>query len=179
MSRKRIKCFSLGLQVRDLRVEGQLSPPEPSHRLLEDARRQVLAHQSRLPISCIPNAGLPSVIDGEMVYDLTADQLADHLERYISELGVSVVGGCCGTTPAHIAAVAERCADLTPAQRSPVHEAAATSIYSRGDGINSWRYCLDREGPLSENVRVYGSHCGLAVNPMVYFVLADRLGELH
>ena len=91
---------------------------------------RVLAHHSRMPISCIPNAGLPSVIDGEMVYDLTPEQLADHLERYVAELGVSVVGGCCGTTPEHIAAVVERCADLQPAKRTPVHEPSATSIYS-------------------------------------------------
>ena len=65
--------------------------------------------------SAQPNAGLPSVVDGKMHYDLTPDQLADHLERFITELGVSVVGGCCGTTPDHLRAVVERCRDLVPA----------------------------------------------------------------
>ena len=45
-----------------------------------------------------------------MHYDLTPDELAEHLHRFVTELGVSAVGGCCGTTPAHLAAVVERCA---------------------------------------------------------------------
>ncbi len=91
---------------------------------------RVLSHQSRVPISCIPNAGLPSVVDGHMHYDLTPDQLADHLSRFVTELGVTVIGGCCGTTPAHLAAVIERCRDLVPAPRTPQAEPGATSIYS-------------------------------------------------
>jgi 5-methyltetrahydrofolate--homocysteine methyltransferase len=91
---------------------------------------RVLSQQSRIPISCLPNAGLPSVVDGHMHYDLTPDQLADFHERFVSELGVTVIGGCCGTTPEHIAAVIARCRDLTPAPRSPQHEPGATSIYS-------------------------------------------------
>ena len=89
-----------------------------------------LAAHARMPISCIPNAGLPSVVDGQMHYDLTPDQLADHQARFVSELGVNVIGGCCGTTPGHLAAVVERCRDLEVAPRHPTHEAGATSIYS-------------------------------------------------
>ncbi|MBU6329066.1 MAG: methionine synthase [Acidobacteria bacterium] len=91
--------------------------------------RHLSAH-ARMPISCIPNAGLPSVVDGHMHYDLTPAQLAEHHARFITELGVTVVGGCCGTTPEHLAAVVEVCRDLSPAPRRPVHEAGATSIYS-------------------------------------------------
>ncbi|MBU3702041.1 MAG: methionine synthase [Acidimicrobiia bacterium] len=91
--------------------------------------RHLSAH-ARMPISCIPNAGLPSVIDGQMHYDLSPAELADHHVRFITELGVGIVGGCCGTTPEHIAAVVERCADLTPLRREPIHEDGATSIYS-------------------------------------------------
>jgi 5-methyltetrahydrofolate--homocysteine methyltransferase len=89
-----------------------------------------LSHRSRLPISVIPNAGLPSVVDGEMHYGLTADDLAGYHARFITELGVTVVGGCCGTTPEHIRAVAERCRDLVPARRDPAHEPGASSTYS-------------------------------------------------
>ena len=89
-----------------------------------------LSHHARMPISCLPNAGLPQVIDGKMAYDLTPDQLAEHHERFITELGVQVVGGCCGTGPEHIRRVVEVCRDLTPAARTPVHEPGATSIYS-------------------------------------------------
>ncbi len=89
-----------------------------------------LSGASRVPIACIPNAGLPSVVDGEMHYDLTPEGLADHLHRFVTEFGVSAIGGCCGTTPAHLAAVVERCADAEPATRSPVHEPSAASIYT-------------------------------------------------
>ncbi len=91
--------------------------------------RHLSAH-SRVPVSCLPNAGLPSVVDGRMHYDLTPDQLADHLHRFVTELGVSAVGGCCGTTPAHLAAVVERCAGAVPATRHPVYEPSAASIYT-------------------------------------------------
>ncbi len=89
-----------------------------------------LSQHSRVPISCLPNAGLPSVVDGKMAYDLTPDQLAEHQRRFITELGVRVVGGCCGTGPEHIRRLVEECRDLTPAELSPVHEPGATSIYS-------------------------------------------------
>jgi 5-methyltetrahydrofolate--homocysteine methyltransferase len=89
-----------------------------------------LSGASRVPIACIPNAGLPSVVDGQMHYDLTPEGLADHLYRFVTEFGVSAVGGCCGTTPDHLAAVVERCADSVPVARTPVHEPAAASIYT-------------------------------------------------
>ncbi len=89
-----------------------------------------LSSASRVPISCIPNAGLPSVVDGQMHYDLTPEGLAEHLHRFVTEFGVSAVGGCCGTTPAHLAAVVERCRGAVPAVRTPLHEPAAASIYT-------------------------------------------------
>src|SRR3954464_13536269 len=89
-----------------------------------------LAHHARMPLSCLPNAGLPSVVDGKMHYDLTPEQLAEYHERFVTEFGVQVIGGCCGTTPAHLKAVVDRCANLTPAARTPQHEPGATSIYS-------------------------------------------------
>ncbi|HXR55071.1 MAG TPA: homocysteine S-methyltransferase family protein, partial [Acidimicrobiales bacterium] len=89
-----------------------------------------LSANSTMPISCQPNAGLPSVVDGAMHYDLSPDELAEHHHRFITEFGVRAVGGCCGTTPAHLSAVVERCAKATPAERSPEPEPAAASIYS-------------------------------------------------
>jgi 5-methyltetrahydrofolate--homocysteine methyltransferase len=89
-----------------------------------------LCRHARMPVAAMPNAGLPSVVDGRMHYDLTPAQLADHHARFVTELGVTVVGGCCGTTPEHIAAVVERCRDLVPARREPVHEPACASIYT-------------------------------------------------
>ncbi|HWC11406.1 MAG TPA: methionine synthase [Acidimicrobiales bacterium] len=89
-----------------------------------------LSQHCRVPISCLPNAGLPSVVEGRMHYDLTPEQLAEYHARFVSELGVQVIGGCCGTTPEHLRAVIERCADLAPFARQPVHEPGAASIYS-------------------------------------------------
>jgi 5-methyltetrahydrofolate--homocysteine methyltransferase len=89
-----------------------------------------LSQHARMPIACLPNAGLPSVVDGKMHYDLTPSQLADYQRRFVTEFGVQVVGGCCGTTVEHIAALVDAVRDLEPAPRSPVHEDGATSIYS-------------------------------------------------
>ena len=97
-----------------------------------DEHLRYLSRHSRVPISVIPNAGLPELRDGEMYYGLTTESLAEHHQRFITEYGVSVVGGCCGTTEAHIAAVVDRCADLEPAQRRPEHEPGAASMYSLG-----------------------------------------------
>jgi len=89
-----------------------------------------LRESSPIPLSCLPNAGLPSVVDGKMHYDLTPDALAEHLSKFVTEYGVQVVGGCCGTTPQHMARVIETVRPLTPAVRTPSLEPAVASIYS-------------------------------------------------
>ncbi|MEA3056581.1 MAG: 5-methyltetrahydrofolate--homocysteine methyltransferase [Actinomycetota bacterium] len=89
-----------------------------------------LSRHARMPISCLPNAGLPSVVDGKMHYDVGPDDLAQAHARFVTELGVTVVGGCCGSTPEHLAAVVAACRDLEPAHRDPKHEPAAASIYT-------------------------------------------------
>ncbi|MGH9246349.1 MAG: methionine synthase [Acidimicrobiales bacterium] len=89
-----------------------------------------LSQHSRRPISCLPNAGMPSVIDGKMHYDLTPEDLVAYHTRFITELGVSVVGGCCGTTPEHTRQLAEAVRDLEPARRQPIHEPGVASLYS-------------------------------------------------
>ncbi len=91
--------------------------------------RYLCAH-SRMPVSCQPNAGLPKVVDGKMHYDLTPRQLAEHLLRFVSELGVSVVGGCCGTTPEHLKAVVEAMAGVSPAKREASFEPGCASLYT-------------------------------------------------
>jgi 5-methyltetrahydrofolate--homocysteine methyltransferase len=89
-----------------------------------------LSECAPMPISCLPNAGLPSVVDGKMHYDLTPDSLAEHLARFVSEYGLQVVGGCCGTTPAHMARVIEAIRPLRAAPRQPVLDPAVASIYA-------------------------------------------------
>ncbi|MDA8080057.1 MAG: methionine synthase [Actinomycetota bacterium] len=91
--------------------------------------RHLTAH-SRTPVSCLPNAGLPSVVDGKMHYDLTPDELAAYHSRFVTELGVRVIGGCCGTTPEHLRKVVEVCANLEPATPKVEFEPSVSSLYS-------------------------------------------------
>ena len=59
----------------------------------------------------------------------------------------------------------------------PLLEVPATAIYSRTDGVASWQWCLENEGPRAENIEVYGSHCGLGHNPAALVAIADRLAQ--
>ena len=62
-----------------------------------------------VPVACIPNAGLPlQGPDGETIFPEQPEPLAEALKEFVERYGVGIVGGCCGTTPAHIAAIAER-----------------------------------------------------------------------
>ncbi|MEO8726434.1 MAG: homocysteine S-methyltransferase family protein, partial [Acidobacteriaceae bacterium] len=96
---------------------------------MNDAVRY-LSHNCTRLISILPNAGLPHNEGGHAVYKLTPSELAEHHRRFIEEYGVNVVGGCCGTTPAHITAVAELCRDLKPAARDAKPVAAVASAYT-------------------------------------------------
>jgi len=90
-----------------------------------------LGQHARTFLSCLPNAGLPSVVGGRTHYDLTPAELADAHERNVTEFGVNIVGGCCGTTPEHLRAVIERIgAGRAPVARAPVHEPGCSSSYT-------------------------------------------------
>jgi len=68
-------------------------------------------------ISVIPNQGMPEVVDGKTHYPLAPEDFAEQMWRFVTQQGVSIVGGCCGTSPAHIAALAARLDGVIPAQR--------------------------------------------------------------
>ncbi|GHE02006.1 methionine synthase [Streptomyces alanosinicus] len=88
-----------------------------------------LARNARVPLSCMPNAGLPVLGKDGAHYPLTAPELADAQETFVREYGLSLVGGCCGTTPEHLRQVVERVRDLTPPTREPRPEPGAASLY--------------------------------------------------
>ncbi|MGI5400083.1 methionine synthase [Streptomyces sp. CA-135486] len=88
-----------------------------------------LARHSRIPLSCMPNAGLPVLGKNGAHYPLSAAELADAQETFVREYGLSLVGGCCGTTPEHLRQVVERVRDLTPTEREPRPEPGAASLY--------------------------------------------------
>jgi 5-methyltetrahydrofolate--homocysteine methyltransferase len=88
-----------------------------------------LSQNARVPISVMPNAGLPELTADGAQYPLTPDELADAHAMFVGEYGAALVGGCCGTTPAHITAVRDRLAGLTRAVREPAPEPGVASIY--------------------------------------------------
>ncbi|MBM3800380.1 MAG: methionine synthase [Actinobacteria bacterium] len=89
-----------------------------------------LAQSSPFPISVLPNAGLPSVVDGRTHYDLTPAELAQFHRHHVDDLGIGIVGGCCGTTPEHMRAVVEAVGGRSAPHRSASFEASVSSIYS-------------------------------------------------
>ncbi len=77
-----------------------------------------LGHHWPQRVSCIPNQGLPEVVDGKTMYPLSPEEYATHMRHFVKDFGVTVVGGCCGTTPAHTRALVAALADVVPAERS-------------------------------------------------------------
>lgn len=75
---------------------------------------RALGELSTRPISVQPNAGLPVMEGGKSVYKLSPDELAEFQSRFVTQHGVALCGGCCGTTPAHIATLADAVRDLRP-----------------------------------------------------------------
>ncbi|KOT51058.1 MULTISPECIES: methionine synthase [Streptomyces] len=88
-----------------------------------------LARNARVPLSCMPNAGLPVLGKDGAHYPLTPAELADAQETFVAEYGLSLVGGCCGTTPEHLRQVVERVRGVTPTDRHPRPEPGAASLY--------------------------------------------------
>jgi 5-methyltetrahydrofolate--homocysteine methyltransferase len=82
------------------------------------------------PVMVQPNAGLPQNVNGEMTYALSVQEYVSVLSSFISEYGVQIVGGCCGTTPDFIHAMAERLPSLKAAQRKTVTKPALASLFS-------------------------------------------------
>jgi 5-methyltetrahydrofolate--homocysteine methyltransferase len=88
-----------------------------------------LAAHSRVPISCMPNAGLPELTASGAYYPVTPDELAAAHETFVAEFGLTLVGGCCGTTPAHLAAVRDKLTGKARAKRRPRPEPGVSSLY--------------------------------------------------
>ena len=88
-----------------------------------------LCESSTLPVSVLPNAGLPEVKDGKQHYDETPESFAAQVEHFAKDFGANIVGGCCGTTPAHLKMVVDRLEGISPKIRNPKQTPAASSIY--------------------------------------------------
>src|SRR5258706_7826134 len=77
----------------------------------------------------MPNAGLPELTANGAYYPVTPDELANAHETFVGEFGLSLVGGCCGTTPGHLSAVRERLEGKARAKRRPRPEPGVASLY--------------------------------------------------
>src|SRR5438034_5164604 len=88
-----------------------------------------LCENALLPVSVLPNAGLPSVVEGKMHYDETPETFTSQILHFAKDFGANIVGGCCGTTPAHLKLVVEAMKGITPRSREAKLVPSASSIY--------------------------------------------------
>ncbi len=111
-----------------------------------------LCENAPLPVSVLPNAGLPSVKEGKMHYDETPETFTAQLIHFAGDFGVNVVGGCCGTTPAHLKLVVEAMQRITPKKRDARLVSAASSIYFQQPYVQDASFLI-----VGERVNASGS----------------------
>ena len=90
---------------------------------------RVLSKNSTAKISVMPNAGLPILGPNGALYPLSPDELAKYLSDFVDQYGISLIGGCCGTTPEHLAAVVSSVSGRVTPTRNPQKEDGASSLY--------------------------------------------------
>ena len=88
-----------------------------------------LSKNAKIAISVMPNAGLPQLGANGATYPLQPDELATALDGFVNDYGISLVGGCCGTTPAHMASVVTKMNTRKISQRTPALDPGASSLY--------------------------------------------------
>ncbi len=111
-----------------------------------------LCRNSTLPVSVIPNAGIPENVGGYAHYKETPESLAADLAHFARDLGVNIVGGCCGTTPAHLRAVVEAVRNLTPVGRRVQRLPAASSNFIQQPYLQDTSFLI-----VGERVNASGS----------------------
>ncbi len=122
----------------------------------EDMRDAIryLGETAAVPVHCIPNAGLPlQGPDGETIFPETPEHIATALGGFVERYGVSIVGGCCGTTPEHIAALAERVKDVKPAERPAPGPPRVASMMTAFDLVQEPRPTIVGERVNSQGSR--------------------------
>jgi 5-methyltetrahydrofolate--homocysteine methyltransferase len=97
--------------------------------LMHESVRHLSRHSGKL-LSVLPNAGLPETRGDETFFPMTPDVMAGWVERFVTEYGANIVGGCCGNAQGHISAIIERVRGKVPAKRTPVYIPAVSSLQS-------------------------------------------------
>ncbi|MBV9211310.1 MAG: methionine synthase [Acidobacteria bacterium] len=111
-----------------------------------------LCENAPLPVSILPNAGLPEVKDGAQHYDETPESFTAQITHFARDFGVNIVGGCCGTTPAHLKQVVEAMKGLQPKPRDARLIPAASSIYIQQPYVQDTSFLI-----VGERVNASGS----------------------
>ncbi len=111
-----------------------------------------LCENAPLPVSVLPNAGLPSVVEGKMHYDETPETFTSQIVHFANDFGVNIVGGCCGTTPAHLKLVVEAMQAITPRSRDAKLVPSASSIYFQQPYVQDASFLI-----VGERVNASGS----------------------
>src|ERR1041384_603014 len=111
-----------------------------------------LCENAPLPVSVLPNAGLPSVVEGKMHYDETPESFTSQVVHFANDFGANFVGGCCGTTPAHLRLVVEAMQRITPKARHAKTLPAASSIYIQQPYVQDASFLI-----VGERVNASGS----------------------
>ncbi|HLB00660.1 MAG TPA: methionine synthase, partial [Bacteroidota bacterium] len=88
-----------------------------------------LCRNSPVPVFAMPNAGIPENVGGRAHYHLTAGEMVRYMRHFVADLGVSAVGGCCGTTADHIRALSDAVGSLAPAERRWSFTPGCSSLY--------------------------------------------------
>ncbi|HEX7332584.1 MAG TPA: methionine synthase [Pyrinomonadaceae bacterium] len=111
-----------------------------------------ICENTPLPVSVLPNAGLPSVVEGKMHYDETPESFTAQLVHFANDFGANIVGGCCGTTPAHLRLVVEAMQRISPKPRHAKTLPAASSIYFQQPYVQDASFLI-----VGERVNASGS----------------------
>jgi 5-methyltetrahydrofolate--homocysteine methyltransferase len=111
-----------------------------------------ICENAPIPVSVLPNAGLPSVVEGKMHYDETPESFTAQLVHFANDFGANIVGGCCGTTPAHLRLVVEAMQKITPKERHAKTLPAASSIYMQQPYVQDASFLI-----VGERVNASGS----------------------
>jgi 5-methyltetrahydrofolate--homocysteine methyltransferase len=111
-----------------------------------------ICDNSPLPVSVLPNAGLPSVVEGKMHYDETPESFTAQLVHFANDFGANIVGGCCGTTPDHLRLVVDAMQRISPKQRHATTLPAASSIYIQQPYVQDASFLI-----VGERVNASGS----------------------